>query len=63
MRGTIPMRWTPTLPQMPEDVLHHDHAGIHNDAKVNGPNGEQIGRLAPQYKHDDAKEERKRNAR
>ncbi len=27
-----------------EDILHHDHRAIHDDAEIDGADGEQIGR-------------------
>src|SRR5712692_11981233 len=46
---------------MPKDVFDHDHGRVHDDAEVNRPHGEQIGRMAAQHHNDDAEEERHRD--
>src|SRR4030095_15612372 len=45
-----------TLREMADDVLGHDDRAVHDDAEVDGSEGEQVGRNTPQV-HEDEREE------
>ena len=49
--------------QLAKDVLHHDHGGIDEDAKVDRAQREQIDRDVPRFQQDEGGGERERNGR
>ena len=44
-----------------EDVLHHHHRAVHQDAKVHRADGEQVGRDVAQVEADEGEQQRQRN--
>ena len=44
-----------------EDVFHHDHGAVDDDAEVDGADRQQIGGLAPHHRDQDRQEQRHRN--
>ena len=49
--------------QMPVDVLEHDHAGVDDDAKIDGSDRKKVGGLATQHGDDHRQEQRDRYRR
>ncbi len=49
--------------QMAEDVLHHDHGGIDDDAEVDRADRQQVGGFAAHHRDHDGKEQRHRDGR
>ena len=47
--------------QFAEDVLHHDHGAVHDDAEIDGADGEQVGGNVPPVQADERKQQRERN--
>ena len=45
--------------EIPEDILHENDRGIHNDAEIDGADGEQVGAFPLQHQQDDGEEKRK----
>ena len=44
-----------------EDVLHHEHRAIHQDAEIDRADGEQVGRGVLQVETDEGEQQRQRN--
>ena len=49
--------------QLAEDVLDHHHGAVHEDAEVDGADGEQVGRHVREVEADEREEQRERDRR
>ena len=70
--AAVRIRWRLSVPapaplrgmvvgQMTEDVLHHDHGGIDDDAEVDRADRQQVGGFAAQHRDHHGEEQRHRN--
>ncbi len=60
-RARVRKRAPGVMREMAEDVFHHDHGAVDDDAEVDRADRQQVGGFAPQHRDHDREQQRHRN--